>query len=157
MRVKLIAVGRTTDAAVSGGIALYRERIGHYLPFEWVEIPALKGGAALKPAQIKEREGAQILKMLTPKERVVLLDEKGKLFTSSQWARHLEKTLAQGYQGLTFIIGGSYGFDQAIYDRADEMLSLSPMTFPHQMVRLFFAEQLYRSCTIMKGESYHHE
>ena len=157
MKVKLLLVGKTVGDYLREGIALYRERIVHYVPFEIVEIPELKGVASLSQEQIKAREGDLILRCLRPTDEVVLLDERGRKYRSVDWARHLEQRLSHSQGDMVFVIGGSYGFSQKVYDRASSMLSLSDMTFSHQLVRLIFVEQLYRAFTIMKGEPYHHE
>lgn len=157
MNIVLITVGKTDVSWVREGLEVYTSRLAHYVPFKVVEIPELKKVSALSQAQIKEREGELILRQLGPQDRLVLLDEHGKQYRSVEWAAWLEKTLAGGARNLVFVIGGAYGFSEAVYDRAQEKLSLSAMTFSHQMVRTIFAEQLYRAFTILKGEPYHHE
>ena len=137
MKTKLILVGKTVNKHFVACIDDYVERIGHYMPFEITVIPDLKNTKSLSESQQKEREGELILKQLQP----------------AQW---LQKRQATGKR-IVFAIGGAYGFSSAVYERADEQLSLSKMTFSHQMVRLIFTEQLYRACTIIKGEPYHHE
>lgn len=157
MKVKLLLVGKTVGDYLREGIALYQERIRHYVPFEIVEIPELKGVSALSQEQIKNREGELILKNLRGSDDVILLDERGKRFRSVDWARHLEQRIAHARGDIVFVTGGSYGFSGPVYDRAASSLSLSDMTFSHQLVRLVFVEQLYRAFTIMRGEPYHHE
>ena len=157
MAIRLILVGKTAEAYVREGMALYTSRIGRYCRFSVVEIPDLKQVSALSPAQIKEKEGVEILKNIHPGDEVILLDERGKSFSSIGWAQHLEQRLAHCQKDLVFVVGGSWGFSQAVYDRGSDMLSLSKMTCSHQLIRLFFLEQLYRAFTIMKGEPYHHE
>ena len=157
MKIKLVLVGRTVEKYLSQGIDLYLGRIRHYASFELVELPDLKQTASLSESQVKQREGEMILKCLKTSDRVVLLDEKGKMFTSLEWARDLESKSAHLQGDLVFVIGGPYGFSEAVYGRSDEKISLSKMTFSHQMVRLVFLEQLYRAFTIIKGEPYHHE
>ena len=137
-------------------MADYTERIGHYMPFEVLTIPELKNTKSMPEEQQKEREGEQILKRLQATDTVVLLDEHGKERRSVEFATWLEKKQHTARR-LVFVIGGPYGFPPALYDRADEMISLSMMTFSHQIVRLVFLEQLYRACTIIRGEPYHHE
>ncbi len=137
-------------------MADYTERIGHYMPFEVLTIPELKNTKSMPEEQQKEREGEQILKRLQATDTVVLLDEHGKERRSLEFATWLEKKQHTARR-LVFVIGGPYGFSPALYDRADEMISLSMMTFSHQIVRLVFLEQLYRACTIIRGEPYHHE
>lgn len=157
MKVKFLLVGKTVGEYLREGIALYQERIRHYVPFEIVEIPELKGVSAMSQEQIKNREGELILKNLRESDDVILLDERGKHFRSVDWARHLEQRIAHARGDIVFVTGGSYGFSKPVYDRAASSLSLSDMTFSHQLVRLIFVEQLYRAFTIMRGEPYHHE
>lgn len=157
MNVKLLTVGETVVPWVKEGLDLYYSRLKHYLPFSVVEIPELKKVSALSEEQIKEKEGALILKNIGPQDMLILLDEKGKEFRSLEFASWLEKQMAGGAKGLVFVIGGAYGFSREVYARADGKISLSKMTFSHQMVRTIFAEQLYRACTILRGEPYHHE
>lgn len=136
---------------------MYSSRLQHYIGFELRQIPELKGVSALSREQIKQKEGELILKQTKPSDRVILLDEHGKEYRSVEFASFLEQTLSRSSRDIVFAIGGAYGFSKDVYDRADDLLSLSKMTFSHQMVRTIFAEQLYRAFTIMKGESYHHE
>ena len=157
MDVKLVTVGKTDVKWVKEGLDLYVSRLRHYVPFSLVEIPQLKNVSALTQEQIKEREGELILKQLNPGDSVILLDEHGKEYRSVEWAEWIRQRLARGGKALVFVIGGAYGFSQAVYDRAEGKVSLSRMTFSHQMVRTIFAEQLYRAFTIIKGEPYHHE
>lgn len=157
MNIRLILVGKTEESYLKTGIDKYAERLGHYCKFSIIEIPELKGVRALTREQIKEKEGALILKAVAPGDCLILLDERGKMFTSTEWAAHLEKKFLYSPRDITFVIGGSYGFDQAVYERADEKVSLSKMTFSHQLCRVIFLEQLYRAFTIIKGEPYHHE
>jgi 23S rRNA (pseudouridine1915-N3)-methyltransferase len=156
MKTILIVVGKTDDKHFQTGINGYVERISHYMPFEIVTIPALKNTKALTESVQKTMEGELILKQLQPTDTVVLLDEHGKGFRSIELARWLEQKKNMARR-LIFIIGGPYGFSPAVYTRADEMLSLSKLTLSHQMIRLLFTEQVYRACTIIRGEPYHHE
>lgn len=156
MKTLLIMVGKTTNKHFVAGISDYAERIGHYMPFEMLVIPELKATKSLTEDQQKEREGEAILRLLQPSDTVVLLDEHGLEPRSIELAQWLDRR-RQTARRLVFIIGGPYGFSQAVYHRANEQLSLSRLTFSHQMVRLVFTEQLYRACTIIKGEPYHHE
>lgn len=156
MKTELILVGKTNDKHFQAGIDDYVGRITHYMPFSITVIPELKNTKALSEEQQKEREGEQILKLVQPSDTLVLLDEHGKSFRSIEFASWIEKK-QQTARRLIFCIGGPYGFSPAVYDRANEKISLSPMTFSHQMVRLVFTEQVYRACTIIKGEPYHHE
>ena len=144
------------DKHFQAGISDYVERIGHYMPFEIVTIPELKNTKSLSETQQKSLEGELILKQLQPSDTLVLLDEHGKELRSVELAKWLEQK-QQTARRLVFAIGGPYGFSEAVYTRANEKLSLSRLTFSHQMVRLVFTEQIYRACTIIKGEPYHHE
>ncbi len=156
MKTELIVVGRTVNKHFIAGIADYSERIGHYMPFSITTIPELKNTKSLTEEQQKLAEGEQILKLIQPSDTVVLLDEHGHEFRSMELASWLEQKRNTARR-LVFVIGGPYGFSQAVYSRSNEKISLSKMTFSHQMVRLIFTEQLYRACTIIKGEPYHHE
>ena len=156
MKTLLILVGKTTDKHFQAGITDYAERIGHYMPFEIVTIPELRNTKSLSEEQQKTAEGELILKQIQPSDTVVLLDEHGREMRSVDYARWLSQK-QQTARRLVFVIGGPYGFSEAMYSRANEKISLSKMTFSHQMVRLIFTEQLYRACTIIKGEPYHHE
>ena len=156
MKTILILVGKTTDKHFQAGISDYVERIGHYMPFAIVTIPELKNTKNLSEEQQKTMEGELILKQLQPSDTLVLLDEHGKELRSIELAKWLEQK-QQTARRLVFVIGGPYGFSEAVYSRANEKLSLSKLTFSHQMVRLVFTEQIYRACTIIKGEPYHHE
>lgn len=156
MRTTLILVGKTTDKNFSVGIEDYCKRIVHYMPFTIKTLPELRNTKALTEEQQKDKEGEMILKNISSSDNVVLLDEHGTEFRSIEFARWVEKKRNAG-RDLIFVIGGPYGFSQAVYKRANELISLSKMTFSHQMVRLVFTEQLYRACTIIKGEPYHHE
>ena len=156
MKTILILVGKTTDKHFQAGINDYCDRIGHYMPFELVTIPELKNTKSLSEDQQKQAEGELILKQIQTSDTVVLLDEHGKEFRSIEFAKWLEQKRNTARR-LVFVIGGPYGFSQAVYSRTNEQLSLSKMTFSHQMIRLVFTEQIYRACTIIKGETYHHE
>ena len=156
MKTLLIQVGKTVNKHFQAGISDYVERIGHYMPFEVVTIPDLENTKSLSEEQQKQLEGEQILKQLQPSDTVVLLDEHGREYRSIEFARWLEQKRNTARR-LVFVIGGPYGFSQEVYARANEQLSLSKMTFSHQMIRLTFTEQIYRACTIIKGEPYHHE
>ena len=149
-------VGRTANKHFAAGIDDYAERIGHYMPFTLTVIPELKNTKKLSEEQQKQAEGELILKLLQPQDTVVLLDEHGQELRSVELARWLERKQATARR-LVFVSGGPYGFSPEVYARANEQLSLSRLTFSHQMVRLVFTEQIYRACTIIKGEPYHHE
>lgn len=156
MKTQLLLVGKTTDKYLTAGIDDYTERISHYMQFGITVIPALKNTGSMNPEQQKTREGSMIMQQIEPQDTVVLLDERGQQMSSMEMARWLQKKQLTARR-LVMIIGGSYGFAQEVYNRADEQLSLSRLTFPHQMVRLILVEQIYRACTILKGEKYHHE
>ena len=156
MKTELILVGRTVNKEFSKIIDDYRERIVHYMPFSITIIPELKNTKSLSEEQQKTAEGELIIKQLQPSDSVILLDEHGREPRSIELASWLEKKQASARR-LVFVIGGAYGFSSAVYERANEQLSLSRLTFSHQMVRAIFLEQLYRACTIIKGEPYHHE
>jgi len=156
MKTTLILVGKTTNKHITACINDYVERIGHYMPFELITIPELKNTKNLSEEQQKEREGELILKQVQSQDILVLLDEHGQEFRSIEFASWIQKK-PQTVRRLVFVIGGPYGFSSAVYQRGNEKISLSKMTFSHQMVRMIFAEQLYRACTIIKGEPYHHE
>ncbi len=157
MKITLITVGKTTFPFVKEGIEVYLKRIKHYIAFDMVEIPELKNVSSLTKEQIKSKEGELILKQIKPTDKVILLDEKGRHFSSVEWSKEIEKEMNMGTKNLIFTVGGSYGYSQDVYNRADSKLSLSKMTFSHQIIRLFFVEQLYRAFTIIKGEPYHNE
>ena len=156
MDIKLLTVGKTDVKWVKEGLDLYGSRLVHYASFSIVELPQLKNVSSFSKNQIKEREGEMILKQVKPSDLVLLLDERGKLYSSIEFADFLQKALGRG-RDMVFVIGGAYGFSEQVYSRADGMVSLSKMTFSHQMVRTIFAEQLYRAFTIIRGEPYHHE
>jgi 23S rRNA (pseudouridine1915-N3)-methyltransferase len=157
MKITLLTVGKTDVRWVREGLDLYVSRLKHYVSFSLTEIPELKNVSALSQEQIKEREGGLILAAVKPSDAVYLLDEHGRQFRSVEFARFLEERMSRGGRDLVFVIGGAYGFSKEVYDRSDGMVSLSAMTFSHQMVRTIFAEQLYRAFTILRGEPYHHE
>jgi 23S rRNA (pseudouridine1915-N3)-methyltransferase len=157
MKITFLTVGKTEDTYLKEGIDKYVKRLKHYTKLLIVEIDELKNTKALTPEQQKAKEAELILKKITPLDHLVLLDENGTEFTSREFAGYLEKKGINSVTNMVFVVGGPYGFDQSVYDRANDKVSLSAMTFSHQMVRLFFAEQLYRAFTIIKGEPYHHQ
>ncbi len=158
MKILLMAVGRTTSEIMRRGIDLYKDRLKYYdAPVEIKIIEDIKGAKSLTQQRQKELEGESILRNVTPFDRVVLLDENGREFTSREFAAFVDKQMVSGVKRLVFVVGGPYGFSDAVYARADSKLSLSRMTFNHEMVRLFFIEQLYRAMTIRRGEPYHHD
>lgn len=157
MKICLLTVGKTDIGWVREGLETYSSRLSHYVPFSVCEIPDLKNTSALTRTQIKEREGELILKAIKPTDRVILLDERGKEYRSVEFAEEIRRLSLAGGKDIVFVIGGAYGFSEAVYARSVGKVSLSRMTFSHQMVRTIFAEQLYRAFTIIKGEPYHHE
>ena len=157
MRISLLTVGKTDVKWVREGLETYVSRLSHYVPFSLEEIPELRNASALSREQIRDKEGELILKRLKDTDEVILLDEHGREFRSVEWAAFLGEKLSRSSRDLVFVIGGAYGFSEKVYERAASRLSLSKMTFSHQMVRTIFAEQLYRAFTIIKGEPYHHE
>jgi 23S rRNA (pseudouridine1915-N3)-methyltransferase len=157
MKIQLLFVGKTTQDFVERGMTEFCGRLKHYFPFEIQVIPDIKNTKNLSFEQQKEKEGESILKFLQLGDYVILLDEHGKEFTSMDFAEYLERKTHTVPKNLVFIIGGPYGFSQKIYDIAQEKIALSKMTFSHQLIRLIFAEQLYRAMTILHNEPYHHE
>lgn len=157
MKICLLTVGKTDIGWVREGLETYSSRLSHYVPFSVCEIPELKNTSALTRTQIKEREGELILKAIKPTDRVILLDERGKEYRSVEFAEEIRRLSLAGGKDIVFVIGGAYGFSEAVYARSVGKISLSRMTFSHQMVRTIFTEQLYRAFTIIKGEPYHHE
>jgi len=151
-----VLVGKTTENYLIESVSLYTERISHYITFETIVIPELKNVRNVAREQQKEREGVAILQLLLPSDEVILLDEKGKTYTSESFAEWIEKKMINSVKRLVFVVGGPYGFSDAVYARANHKLALSHMTFSHQLIRLLFIEQFYRAMTILKGESYHH-
>ena len=156
MKITLLVVGKTADAHIESLIQQYQKRLTHYISFTLQVIPELKNTKALTTEQQKQTEGELILRAVTPANDLVILDEHGKEFRSIEFADYLQKKMSSG-RDLVFVIGGPYGFSEAVYQRANSKISLSKMTFSHQMVRLFFIEQTYRAMTILRGEPYHHE
>lgn len=157
MKITLLTVGKTDKDWVKQGLDIYVSRLKHYVPFAMTEIPELKNVSALSKDQIKIREGELILKNIRNSDDVILLDERGKQYSSMELAGVIRDKMTYGGRDIVFVIGGAYGFSDAVYARADSKLSLSRMTFSHQMVRAIFVEQIYRAFTIIKGEPYHHE
>ena len=156
MRITLLVVGKTADARLQSLVDDYQQRLKHYVPFDFVVVPDVKNAKSLSEEQLKTAEGEAILSKLTPAMEVVLLDEHGREFRSVEYADWVQKKMASG-RDLTLVIGGAYGFSKAVYERANGKLSLSQMTFSHQMIRIMAIEQLYRAMTILRGEPYHHE
>ena len=156
MKITLMVVGKTTDPRLQSLIDDYRQRLTHYVPFNLVIIPDSKNAKSLSEEQVKSAEGQAVLSALTPSMDVVLLDEHGREYRSVDFADWLQKKMVSG-RDLTLVIGGAYGFSKEVYARANGQLSLSQMTFSHQMIRLMAIEQIYRAMTILRGEPYHHE
>ncbi len=157
MKITLLVIGKTTTASIAAGIADYAARVNRYIPFEIVTLPDARASKSMTEAKQKEAEGKLILGSLKPGDRLALLDERGVEMTSRQFSEMLERRAQTVGKRLVFAVGGPYGFSEEVYARADEKLSLSKMTVPHELVRLFFAEQLYRAQTISRGEPYHHD
>lgn len=157
MKISLLCIGKTDESYLIEGIEKYLKRLKYYIDFNLFIIPDIKNSKSLRINEQKSKEADLILKKINPGDYLYLLDEKGKQLTSTAFASFLEKEMISSTQHLVFVIGGPYGFDQALYDRAMGKLSLSTMTFSHQMIRLFFIEQLYRAFSILRKEPYHHE
>ena len=157
MKVELWLIGKTNERYLEEGMAIFQKRLEHYLPFRTRVIPHLKKAKNLSPGQIRQKEGEQILTQLNPDDFLLLLDERGKQYSSVDFAHWLDQKLQLSHRRLILLVGGAYGFSEAVYQRAGSKLSLSKMTFSHQMVRLFVLEQLYRAMTILRNEPYHNE
>ena len=157
MKIKLLCIGKTDDKNLRELIAIYRKRLGFYINFEIEIIPDLKKAKNLSEEQQKEKEGELILNCIKQQEMLVLFDENGKEFSSVSFSKYLQKKMNSGIKTLIFVVGGPYGFSEAVYSRASGKISMSRMTFSHQMIRLFAVEQLYRAFTILRNEPYHHE
>lgn len=157
MNIKLIAIGKTDDKNLQSIINEYQKRLSFYIKFDLEVIPDIKNVKNLSERQQKEKEGELILSKITSTDQLILLDENGKIFSSVAFSEELQKKMNAGIKTLVFVIGGPYGFSDAVYAKATGRISLSLMTFSHQMVRLFFIEQLYRGFTILKNEPYHHQ
>jgi len=157
MNIKLIAIGKTDEKNLQSLIEEYQKRLSFYIKFEMELIPDIKNVKNLSEIQQKEKEGELILSKLSPTDYLILLDENGKSFTSLEFANELQKKMNAGIKTLVYVIGGPYGFSEMVYQKAQQKISLSKMTFSHQMVRLFFIEQVYRGFTILRNEPYHHQ
>lgn len=157
MKVLLLVIGKTDAAYIRAGIDEYEKRLTRYVPYEMKVLPDVKNAKSMSEGVQKEKEGDMLLAEILPTDYVVLLDENGKQFSSVDFSGFLAQKMLNATKRLVFVIGGPYGFAERIYKRADDKVSLSKMTFSHQMVRMIFAEQLYRAMTIMRGEPYHHE
>ncbi len=157
MKIKLICIGKTGKDFLIAGEQEYLNRLKHYVSIDRIEIPDIKNAKSLSIDQIKELEGKEILSKLQSGDQLILLDENGKLFSSTEFADFLQQKFNQGGKGLVFVIGGAYGFSSEVYEKSIFKISLSKMTFSHQMIRMIFFEQVYRAMTILKGEPYHHQ
>ncbi len=157
MKIKVLAIAKTEETYLKTGMDIYCSKLPHYFPFEYIECPAVKQTKNMTKEQQKEKEGEVLLSKITNTDTVVLLDECGKMFTSVGFSDFLQQQMNLSRKQLIFVIGGPYGFSQKLYNRLDYKISLSPMTFSHQMVRLIFLEQLYRAASILQNEPYHHQ
>jgi 23S rRNA (pseudouridine1915-N3)-methyltransferase len=157
MKIKLLAIGKTDAENLQTLIDTYQNRLKHYIQFELEIIPDLKNTKNLSEQEQKDKEGELILKKLAPTDQLILLDEKGKEYRSIEFSKFLQKKMNAGIKQLVLVIGGPYGFSEAVYKTSQGKISLSKMTFSHQMIRLFVVEQIYRAFTILKNEPYHHE
>ena len=157
MKVRLILVGKTISKYLIEGNNEYEKRLKHYIPLDISVIPELKNTKKLTEEQQKVKEGELILNQISEQDHMVILDENGKQYSSVEFSNFIEKQMISGLRNLTFVVGGPYGFSKNVYNRANSKISLSKMTFSHQMVRLIFLEQLYRAMTIIKREPYHHK
>ena len=157
MKIVLITIGKTNEKYLIDGISNYQKRLKHYINFEMTEIVNIKNTKNLSELELMKKEGELIIKQIQSSDHLVLLDDKGKDFTSPKFAQKLQQWMLSGKKRLVFVVGGAYGFSEEVYQRGNEKISLSKMTFSHQMVRLFFVEQIYRGYTILNNEPYHHE
>lgn len=157
MKIVFLTIGKTINTQLQQLQNDYQERLKHYVPFEYQCIPELKNTRNISEQEQKEKEADLILKFIEPNDEIILLDENGKHFSSVDFAVYVEKKMNSSYKRMIFVVGGPYGFSKRIYDRANGLISLSRMTFSHQMVRIIFTEQLYRAFTILRGEPYHHQ
>jgi 23S rRNA (pseudouridine1915-N3)-methyltransferase len=157
MRITLLAIGKTADAYLREGLGIYEKRLQHYVEYLRRELPDVKNAKSLSVEQLKVQEGKCLLQQLSDTDELYLMDEAGTEYTSEELAAFLQKKMLHGTKSLVLAIGGAYGFSEEVYRKASGKIALSRMTFSHQMVRLIVAEQLYRACTIIKGEPYHHK
>jgi 23S rRNA (pseudouridine1915-N3)-methyltransferase len=155
MNIKLTVIGKTEEKYLIEAVENYIKRLKHYVNFEIIYLPDIKGAKSLSSSEIKEKEADILLKQISKYDKNILFDEKGKLFSSKEFATHLQKQMNQGIKNLNFIVGGAYGFSPRIYQEVQEKISISPMTFSHQMIRLLIVEQIYRANTILNNEPYH--
>ena len=157
MKIVLLSIGKTNEKYLIEGISLYQKRLKHYTNFEMIEIPNIKKSQNLSKLELMKKEGELILKNIQISDHLVLLDDKGKDYTSIKFSEKIQNWMLSGKKRIVFVVGGAYGFSEEVFQRGNENLSLSKMTFSHQMVRLFFVEQLYRGYSILNNEPYHHE
>lgn len=157
MNIVLLTIGKTKAKYLSEGMEEFLKRLRRYIPFEIIELPDIKNAGRISKEEQKEAEGRQLLATLAPSDHFLLLDERGRQYSSVEFASRLETIMASGKKRLVMAVGGPYGFSKDVYSRSDEQLSLSKMTFSHEMVRLFISEQVYRAMTILRNEPYHHE
>jgi 23S rRNA (pseudouridine1915-N3)-methyltransferase len=156
MNIQLWTIGKSNETYVDQGVSDFTKRITNYFPTAWKIIPNIKNASSLSPQELKKKESEVVLNAIQPQDYLVLLDEKGKTFTSSQLAGFIQQRANDSLRQLIFLIGGAYGSDDAVLQRANFVWSLSSLTFPHQLVRLILAEQIYRACSIIRNEKYHH-
>ena len=157
MKIKLIVVGKSAFDFVKEGEDVYEKRLAHYLPFEKIVLPDIKNPKNLSVEELKKKEGELILSKISNQDFLVLMDENGSDFSSVKFSEWINQKVNEGLRSIVFLIGGAFGFSKEVYDRSNQKISLSKMTFSHQLVRVIFLEQLYRAQTIIKGEPYHHE
>lgn len=157
MEIQLLVIGKNSSSLLESATKVYLDRLRHYVPYSIRVLPDVKNTKSMSETQQKEAEGKTLLSAVQPSDHVVLLDERGKEYTSVEFSAYLSGKMASGLKRLVFVVGGPYGFSQAVYSRADSKISLSKMTFSHEMIRLFFTEQVYRAMTILRHEPYHHE
>lgn len=157
MNIKLIVVGKSESEHLRSWVEVYVKRLSHYTGFEIVTLPDVKNAKNLSVGELKEREGEMILRQIEKADKVVLLDEKGKEFSSMEFSKYLEKQMNTSVRTLAFVVGGAFGFSPKVYEKIGERIAISRMTFSHQMIRLLVVEQIYRAFTILKGEPYHNE
>lgn len=157
MNIVLLTIGKLKNKNLSEVISIYTERLRHYIPYEIVELPDIRNSGKYSKEEIKTAEGQLILSKILPNDFVILLDERGNEYTSIEFSKHIQNIISAGKKRMVLIVGGPFGFSKEVYDRIPHRLSLSKMTFSHEMVRLFISEQIYRAMTILRGESYHHE
>ena len=157
MRINLVCMGKTDDKEITNLVKYYQNRLPKYWNFEIIEIPDVKNAKNLSPDLLKKEEGKLFLNLIENSDTIILLDEKGKQFTSREFASKIDNWMSSSVKKVAIIIGGAYGFSDEMYERANEKMSLSKMTFTHQMIRLFFVEQIYRADQILQGKPYHND